>query len=189
MFSLSLKCTKSELELCTKSHFVMYWACGGFKTRVLHTFCMKQISTQRSRDLVVCVSVCVYQLWSVSISALPDGFCQLIWECSPSHRSLGHMTTIYTQFFFVFWDLTIIGTGFPGSNGPKGDPGPPGLDIPGVPGDRGTPGFPGSPGPAGIPGPPGGPGRDGVPGGPGKLRLNNQWSLTLLWDMNSSKHK
>lgn len=98
MFSLSLK-----LELCTKSHFVMFWACGGFKTRMLHTFCMKQISTQRWRDLVVCVflCVCISALKCVHLSTA-GWFLSAdlgVFSCSPFSWSHDHHLH---NFFFCF---------------------------------------------------------------------------------------
>lgn len=51
--------------------------------------------------------------------------------------------------------------------GEKGYPGPPGLDMPGPQGEKGSSGFPGLPGAKGQSGPPGLPGRDGGIGGPG----------------------
>lgn len=52
--------------------------------------------------------------------------------------------------------------------GEKGYPGPPGLDMPGPQGEKGSSGFPGLQGAKGQSGPPGLPGRDGGIGSPGK---------------------
>ena len=79
-----------------------------------------------------------------------------------------------------------------GIPGEKGDPGPPGFDVPGPPGERGSPGIPGAPGPLGPPGLPGPPGKVGASGLPGnlfkvfsgfgfiKLKLMGLWLIILL---------
>lgn len=69
----------------------MFRACGGFKTRMFHTFYVKQMSTQRWRDLCVFLCVCI------------SSVCHLTWGSSPSHHFLGHMTTIYATFCFVLF--------------------------------------------------------------------------------------
>uniref|UniRef100_A0A8C6TEN8 Uncharacterized protein n=1 Tax=Neogobius melanostomus TaxID=47308 RepID=A0A8C6TEN8_9GOBI len=120
------------------------------------------VMPQQCRLMVaLCVIVTVppaaieHFLWMSLLHSVMLGSLALLDKWVPLvHLAKGHLDPLDHKDYLV-------------TQGEKGFPGPPGLDMPGPQGEKGAPGFPGLPGSIGLTGPPGLTGRDGLPGSQG----------------------